>query len=85
MNGTLESIEDAARGLTIHERAQLAHALLKGLDETDADEGAIESLWASEAEDRLDAYQNGEIDALPMDDVIDRVRRRVEESRRDAR
>lgn len=77
MNGTLESIEHAARGLTIHERALLAQALLKGLDETDADERAIESRWASEAEDRLDAYQTGEIEAAPLDEVIGRVRSRI--------
>ncbi|MBK9214021.1 MAG: addiction module protein [Chloracidobacterium sp.] len=79
MNGTLESIEHAARGLAVHERAQLAHSLLKGLDESDADEPAIESLWATEAEDRLDAYQNGEIVSSPLDEVIDRVRSRIGE------
>lgn len=78
MNATLESIERAARQLSVSERAALARSLLKGLDEPEADEKYIESLWASEAEDRVDAYLNGEIEASPMTEVVDRVSARIQ-------
>ena len=39
-----------------------------------SDESAIESVWAKEAEDRLDAYQKGEIKSSPAEDVLDRVK-----------
>ncbi len=77
MSTTLESIELAAQQLSINERAALAHSLLKGLDEAEGDERYIESLWASEAEDRLDGYLEGEIEASPMADVVERVRSRI--------
>lgn len=77
MNATLENIEQAARQLSVNERAALAHILLKGLDEAEGDEQYIESLWADEAEDRFDAYLNGETKAVPLEQAVDRVRARI--------
>lgn len=78
MNATLESIEQAAKQLSLNQRAALAHTLIKDLDdEAEGDERYIETLWAAEAEDRLDAYLHGEIEASPMSDVVERVRANI--------
>ncbi len=37
--------------------------------------GDTEAAWASEAEDRLDAYEKGEIEASLAEDVIDRAKK----------
>ena len=34
----------------------------------------VEQAWAAEAERRLDAWERGETDAVPAEDVIDRLR-----------
>jgi hypothetical protein len=48
---------------------------IEELDESvDAD---MEQLWIEEAQRRYDAYVNGELEALPGDDVMDRARSRV--------
>lgn len=77
MNTTLESIESAAKLLSISERATLVHNLLRDLEEPEGDEKYIESLWVSEAEDRLDAYLNGGIKSSPVSEVVTRVRSRI--------
>lgn len=77
MNATLESIETAAKLLSVSERATLAHNILKDLDDADGDEQYIETLWSAEAEDRLDAFLNGDIAASPLAEVVDRVRTRI--------
>jgi len=77
MNTTLENIEKAANLLSVKERAALAHNLLKGLDDSEANEKYVESLWAKESEDRLDAYVRGEIGASPFEEAVERVRARI--------
>ena len=77
MNATLESIKEAANLLTVKERAALAHNLLKGLDDTTEDESYIESLWAKESEERLDAYFRGEISSSPFEDAVKRVSAKI--------
>jgi putative addiction module component (TIGR02574 family) len=34
----------------------------------------IDELWAREAEDRLDAYDRGEIKAVPAEEVFNRIK-----------
>jgi len=41
--------------------------ILSSLDETD---GALDRLWAREAEDRLSAWRRGEIRDAPLKDVL---------------
>ena len=77
MNTTLESVERAANQLSASERAALAQRLLKDLDESEGDESQIESLWAIEGEDRLDAYNRGELESSPLEDVLERVRAEI--------
>ena len=46
--------------------------ILSSLDETD---GALDRLWAREAEDRLSAWRRGEIRDVPLEDVLRDFRR----------
>jgi hypothetical protein len=74
MEATLESVELAAKQLSVNDRAALAHLLLRNLDETEPDNSGFESLWVEESEDRLDAYLDGELEASPLDETVQRVR-----------
>ncbi|MBI4443725.1 MAG: addiction module protein [Acidobacteria bacterium] len=60
-----------ALSLPPEERAEVAELLLSSLDP--ATQRRIDSLWAEEAEDRLDAFNKGEIRAVPARDVFDEV------------
>ncbi len=51
------------------ERAELADRLLTSLDSSP--ERRIEELWAQEAEDRLDAFEPGEIKAISSREAFD--------------
>jgi len=53
------------------ERAEIAERLLSSLDTVDRER--IDKLWASEAEDRLDAYERGEIDTIPARQVFEQI------------
>jgi putative addiction module component (TIGR02574 family) len=53
------------------ERAEIAERLLSSLD-TSADR-RIEELWTIEAEDRLDAFERGELKVVPAEEVFDQI------------
>ena len=54
------------------ERAELAERLLTSLDASH--DRRLDELWAQEAEDRLDAFERGEMKAVPATDVFDTIR-----------
>ena len=56
------------------DRAELAHRLRESLDEGDSSE--IDTLWAREAEDRIAAFERGEIEAISGDEVFASLRLR---------
>jgi hypothetical protein len=58
--------------LSLHQevRAELADRLLESLDESDQDQDEIDRLWALEAEDRIAAFERGEIAEIPGDEVF---------------
>jgi len=60
-----------ALSLPPEERAEVAELLLASLD-SEA-QPRIDSLWAAEAEDRLDALDRGEIQTVPAREVFDEV------------
>jgi putative addiction module component (TIGR02574 family) len=62
-----EQLRKDALALPLVERAALAEALLSSLDRPDP---RIDALWAQEAEDRLAAFDGGEMDAIPAEDVF---------------
>ena len=50
------------------ERAELVESLLSSFEFPSR--GTIDSLWAQEAEDRVDAFERGELAAIPARDVL---------------
>ena len=53
------------------EKAELIDKLLSSLDKPDAQ---IDDLWAKEAENRIDAYELGEIKAVTLKRVLERYK-----------
>ena len=56
------------------ERAQLVEKILASLG-AEPDNERLER-WAAETESRLDAIDRGELDVLPGDEVLERLRQR---------
>lgn len=63
-----------ALSLPPESRAKLAEQLLESLD--DPKQREIDRLWADEAEDRIDAYERGELKAIPGQEVFRRLKPR---------
>ncbi|SMP74254.1 addiction module protein [Desulfonatronum lacustre] len=65
---------EKAVGLPPIERAELVEGILASFDfPARAD---IDAAWAREAEDRIDAYERGDIAAIPASLVFDRVEKK---------
>ena len=62
-----EAILEQALLLSPKDRATLIEKLLASLDQPDR---AIDALWAKEAEDRISAYEAGELTAIPAEEVF---------------
>ncbi len=75
MSSHFHDLEMQARALPAKEKAALARLLIEELDMTvDAD---ADQLWIHEAQRRYDAYQKGELEAQPGEEVMARVRNRL--------
>ena len=59
---SLASIQEEIIQLDPNERAKLIDMLWESVDETRVKE--IEAKWAAESEDRIDAYERGELAAV---------------------
>ena len=66
-----EVLNDAL-SLPPRSRAKLAEKLLESLD--DPKQNEMDRLWAEEAEGRIDAYEKGELKAVPGKEVFRRLR-----------
>ena len=62
-----------AMDLTPTERAELVEQILASFDLSAREE--IDALWAKEAEDRIDAFDEGKIGASPASEVFRRIDR----------
>jgi putative addiction module component (TIGR02574 family) len=71
-----DEIFRAALSLPEEIRAVLAERLLESLDS--AGQREIDVRWGKEAEDRIDAYDRGEIAAFPIDEVFSSLRDRLQ-------
>ena len=58
----------AALNLTPKEKVEFIDKMLSSLDAPDKD---LDKLWAQEAEDRISAYEKGEIKALKIKEVLE--------------
>ena len=74
MSASSEQILKEALALPLQERAELLERLL-GTFQSPPDQ-RLDELWAREAEDRLDAFERGELKAVPAEEVFDRIRQR---------
>ena len=61
--------------LTPQEKASLARILIEELDSTY--DGEVEQLWIAESQRRYEAYKQGEIESVPGEEVMARVRDRL--------
>lgn len=71
MNARVQALIEQARIMTAEERLAVLDALQELVAPPDA---AWERAWARESEDRLAAYQRGEIEAEDPDLVMEQVR-----------
>ena len=72
MAASLKEIEQQARSLVAEERAQLAETLLESLHSPISD---IEAEWAQEIENRVAAFDRGDMPAYAAEDVFAEARR----------
>lgn len=67
MSELSKTLIDQALELPANERLLVAEKLLISLDRPDAE---IDKLWAEECEDRLQAFDRGEIEAVPASQLL---------------
>lgn len=72
MSISLKQIEEQARALSAEDRAKLAEILLESLHPPLSD---VEKAWTEEIEQRVAAFDRGEISAYPSEDVFADARR----------
>jgi len=70
---TLKELEQQARSLSPDERARLADVLLESL--RDAPLAEIEATWDREIEQRVAAYDRGELETFSAESVFAEARR----------
>jgi len=68
-----EKLIKEALNLLPDERAIAAERLLSSLEQELSE---IDQLWAREAEDRLNAYERGEADAIPAEEEYKTIKNR---------
>lgn len=71
MTVNTQQVLEKAIHLPPEERAKLVEQILSSFDSPSHDK--IDALWAKEAEDRIDAYDQGKIKAIPASQVFERI------------
>jgi putative addiction module component (TIGR02574 family) len=74
MSANSDLILKEALALPPQERAELLEKLLATFQSPP--DPHLDELWAREAEERLDAYDRGELKATPAEEVLKRIRER---------
>ena len=69
---SLKEIESEIKKLDLKDRATLAKRIVESLDELSVAE--VETLWAEEAEYRLDEMEQGQVTEIPTKEVLRRAR-----------
>lgn len=72
MNTSLKQVEEQALSLKAEERAKLAEVMLESLSTPLA---AVEEIWAQEIEQRVAAYDRGDIPSYPAEEVFAEAKR----------
>ena len=68
---TKQEVLNEALSLPPIERAALIEELLSSFDFPDRER--LDRLWAAESEDRIDAYDRGELTATPLESVFEKI------------
>ena len=68
---TTDSIFKEALTLSPSEKAQITDNLISTLDKTDKE---LDELWVREVDDRIDAYDQGKIKAISLENVLQKYR-----------
>ena len=71
MSNRSTEVFQEALSLPLNERAELIERLLSSLNTPNRQR--IDALWAQEAEDRLDAFERGEIKTISGQEVFDKI------------
>ena len=71
MTDAANMIFKQALELSSPERSEIVERLLNSLDNPDS---TIDAIWAEEADARIEAYQRGEIEAVPIEKVFSKYR-----------
>jgi putative addiction module component (TIGR02574 family) len=79
MNQSFEQILKDALALPFRERAELIERLLATFQSPP--DPHLDELWTREAEDRLGAYDRGELKAVPAEEVFGGIEQRRVKSR----
>jgi putative addiction module component (TIGR02574 family) len=73
MSANSEQILQQVLALSPQDRAEIVERLLASFQVPP--DPHLDELWAREAEDRLDAYDRGELGAVPAEEVFARIER----------
>ena len=68
---TTAEILESARKLALDEQLSLIDSLFDMLDQPDP---VVQAAWAAEAQDRLEAFERGDLPAAPMDGLLVQMR-----------
>jgi putative addiction module component (TIGR02574 family) len=77
MSDALAELKEKAAQLSAQERAELALALIESLDGPLENQGEVEEAWRVEIDRRVAEIERGEVELVPGDEVLERVRRRL--------
>ncbi|MDZ7690981.1 MAG: addiction module protein [Balneolaceae bacterium] len=65
----MKQVLEKALKMTPAERAEIVDQLLQSLDQPDKE---INKLWEKEVEDRIDAFESGDIQTVTVQEVLER-------------
>ncbi len=72
MTASANTILNQALKLSSSERAEVVEKLISSLDAPDA---IIDSIWAKEADTRIEAFERGEIENISAEKVFEKYRK----------
>jgi len=73
---SIQEIEREIARLSVDDRTRLAAYILDSLEPADGTDSEVEAAWAREIEARVAAYERGEIESVPAEDVFAEGHRR---------
>ena len=76
MSNTLAELKEKAAQLSEAERAELALALIESPDGPPESDVDVDEAWRVEIDRRVAQIERGEVELIPGDEVLERLRRR---------